>query len=69
MCLQETQKENVQEIPESVETLGVRLLPSGTWPMWLCCKNAGDRVSSASIRGMKRSFFHEPAEPIQMASF
>ena len=35
----------------------------------LCCKKEGDQVSSASIREKQRSLLHEPATPLQMASF
>ena len=34
----------------------------------LCCKKDGDVVSSASIQEYHEEFFHEPAEPVQMAS-
>jgi len=34
----------------------------------LCCKKDDAMVSSASIQEAQRSIFHEPAEPVQMAS-
>ena len=53
---------------QSRYTRKLRDLPTVGRPIRLCCKKASAMVNSASIQEQQRSFFHEPAEPVQMAS-